>query len=134
MKFLAKILIVLILISSCKKTNQPNLSVAGNWELREVIGGFDGDIKYAAGNGNIIQFSPDMTFKMIYPTPPDPTGKYQIINVFPGTNKYLLHLDFDSASYADITDSLKIEGNLLTLSTPPRCCDIPYATVYAKLP
>lgn len=131
MKILSKILLILVLISSCKKTNPTSLSIAGNWELRESIGGFVGDIKYAAGNGNILQLNTDMTFKMIYPSPPNTTGKYKVINVL--GNRDLLHLDFDSVGYTDITDSVKIEGDKLILTTPPQCCDVPYETIYEKV-
>jgi hypothetical protein len=133
MQILSKILLILVLISSCKKTDPTNLLIAGNWELRESIGGFDGDVKYTAGNGNILQLNSDMTFKMVYPSPPNTTGKYKVINIFPGNNRDLLHLDFDSAGYSDITDSVKIEGDKLILTTPPQCCDIPYETIYEKL-
>ncbi|HSZ86959.1 MAG TPA: hypothetical protein VK787_13080 [Puia sp.] len=59
--------------------------------MRESIGGLVGDIKYAAGNGNILQFNTNMTFKMTYPSPSNVTGKYEVINVFPGNNRNLLH-------------------------------------------
>jgi hypothetical protein len=133
MKILSKILIIFVLISACKKTNPTTLSIAGSWELRESIGGFAGDVKYVAGNGNILQFNSDMTFKMIYTSPPNTTGKYEVKNVFPGSNRNLLHLNFDSAGYSEITDSVKIEGDKLILTTQPQCCDIPYATIYEKL-
>jgi hypothetical protein len=131
MKILSKILIILVLISSCKKTDPTTLSITGNWELRESIGGFAADVKYAPGNGNILQFNSDMTFKMLFPSPPNTTGKYKFINIL--GNRDLLHLNFDSAGYSDVTDSLKIEGDKLILTTPPQCCDVPYENIYQKI-
>jgi hypothetical protein len=92
-----------------------------------------GDEKFAAGNENILQFNTDMTFKMIFPPPPYTAGKYRVVIVFSGSNRNLLRLNLNSTGYADVTDSLKIEGDKLILSTAPQCGDVPYETIYERI-
>ena len=128
-------LFALVSIVSCTKTNtpEPSLSITGRWELRESIGGFAGDLKYVAGNGYILQFNMDLTFKIINPSmPPDVTGKYKLVK-FISDSQSILHFKYDSSYYADETDTAKIENNQLIISSPPQCCDIPYKTIYEKL-
>jgi hypothetical protein len=132
MKIFSIIFIAFILINSCTKSNVENFPITGSWELRESIGGFAGDVKYNPGNGNIFQFNSDMTFKILDSATTIVTGKYQIIKLF-GNDKNLLHLKYDSATYSDVTDSVKIENDKLIFSTQPQCCDIPYATIYERL-
>jgi len=136
MKNLLITVCICIIIFACNKTNSSNpISVSlltGKWELREVIGGLAGDLKYSSGNGNIIQFNSDNTFRLITPSANNVTGKFELIKINSNTTS-LLHLKFDSAGYNDATDSLKIENNLLILTTPPSCCDIPYFASYEKL-
>jgi hypothetical protein len=135
MKIILVFFSALMLLLSCKKSNnrQPSdLPVQGNWELRQSIGGLVGIQNFAPGNGNILELHADKTFKFVYPDSQFTTGKYQVINII-FTNKNLLHLDFDSTSYTDITDSVKISGTQMTLFVPFQCCDIPYSSVYEKI-
>ena len=137
MKNLLIAAIICLIVFACSKTNSSNpitvSNLSGKWELREVIGGLAGDIKYNSGNGNITQFNSDYTFKIInLSTANGLTGKFEIIKINSSTTS-LLHLKFDSTSYNDATDSLKIENNLLILTTPQNCCDIPYFASYEKL-
>ena len=137
MKNLLITICICIIIFACNKTNSSNpisvSTITGKWELREVIGGFAGDLKYAAGNGNITEFNSDYTFKIINTSNSNSvTGKFEIIKINSNTVR-LLYLKYDSVGYLDATDSLKIENNLLILTTPPSCCDIPYFASYEKL-
>lgn len=91
---------ICIIIFACNKTNSSNpisvSAITGKWELREVIGGLAGDIKYSSGNGNITQFNSDNTFRLITPLAPNNiTGKFEIININSSTTN-LLHFKFDS--------------------------------------
>lgn len=65
-----KILWFILAVSSlaaCKKARTPLLSggLIGKWELHERFGGniYPSDTVYARGNGNILQFNADSTYK-----------------------------------------------------------------------
>jgi hypothetical protein len=65
-----KVLLIIVVISSltaCKKTGTPLPSggLFGKWELHERYGGniYPSDTTYAPGNGNILQFNADSTYK-----------------------------------------------------------------------
>ena len=48
----------------CKKSDPISPGLFGKWELRRQTGGIAGiDSSYNSGNGNIIQFNSDSTFK-----------------------------------------------------------------------
>jgi hypothetical protein len=75
-----KILLLIVITSglaACKKgqVEQPS-GLTGKWELRETLGGFK-DSTYAAGNGTILQFNSNNTYKHFTKGIQDDQGTYQ---------------------------------------------------------
>ena len=58
------IIAIVICAWGCKKGNSVSPTLFGKWELRHSYGGLAGfDSVYKAGNGNILQFNSDSTYK-----------------------------------------------------------------------
>jgi len=62
LKYICSLLVIFMLIASCKKEgngNEDRAMILGSWELSKVYGGSEPDDLYAPGNGNILKFTAD---------------------------------------------------------------------------
>src|SRR5215831_15376439 len=104
------------LYSGCKKNNDAFLpALLGNWELREVHGGFTGSVYYSApGNGIIYKFSRYNVYEFGGPGIPSKKGTFKIIKEYVANyDKPLYRIIFDNE---DIQSYLSIENDKLDLS------------------
>jgi hypothetical protein len=127
-------LFALVSIVACTKTNTSvsALSITGQWELRESIGGLAGDLKFSSGNGNIMEFHADSTLKVIEPAKITvATGTYKLSGN--ASSDLIIKINYDSGYQLPIMDSAKIENNKMTFSSQPSCCDMPNTIIYQKI-
>lgn len=115
--------IILIIIAvaifglSCKKGSSVSPTLFGKWELRHSYGGLAGfDSVYKAGNGNILQFSSDSTYKRFEANKLAATGVFHIKRYNNPTENpistYMIF--FDNATYGDAFD---MKGTTFTIGT-----------------
>ncbi len=128
----------LIILAGChKSTERPasgnNSDIIGTWEISVVTGGFNGVEHFAPGNGNTITFDTSGRFLQIsYGLPITFGGSYEIKSTsLP--DKRLLVMRYDTLALPTITDTLVIKDDMLLLSQPPQCCDIPYEWEYRRI-
>jgi hypothetical protein len=114
------LIILAFYLSSCKKNNDNNVTTSnllGKWELERRYGGFirPTDTTYKPGNGNILQFGSDSTFKQYVAGQLINSGTYQVLKgaKTPGNPAGFDRLNFDH----DTTDAslIHIADNLLTI-------------------
>jgi len=122
------LLIVLVLgtFIACKKKGvSPSINVIGKWELARRYGGniLPADTAYKPGNGNILQFNADSSFKQYTNGALTTSGTFHI---------YKNQLYFNTNSYNDQAFSymISISGGLLTFK--PMMPDVG-TTVYDKI-
>ena len=107
------IVVVICCTLSCKKT-QVNVSpgLFGKWEVRHTMGSIVGyDSTFKAGNGRVLQFSQDSTYRSYNKQKLLQTGKFHIRPTdYPTANS--LAILFDNSEYAQVFilkgDSLQI--------------------------
>jgi len=117
-----KLLIILLTcsvycISACKKGSAVSPTLFGKWELRRSYGGFLGhDSVYKAGNGNILQFNSDSTYKRFEAKRLTTTGVFHIRNYYnPGQNAIAsVMILFDNSTYGD---AFSMKGTTMTIGT-----------------
>ncbi|HTK19509.1 MAG TPA: hypothetical protein VL442_08355 [Mucilaginibacter sp.] len=110
-----KLLIILLICSvycftACKKGNSISPNLFGKWELRRTYGGFGGmDSVYKAGNGNILQFNRDSTYKRFEANKLVSQGAFHIKKYSPGYGIF-----FDNTTYGD---AFEMKGTTITIGT-----------------
>jgi hypothetical protein len=98
MKRLLFLLIAAVSLAACKKTAiSPGL--VGKWELRHEMGSIRGfDSTFAAGNGRVLQFNSDSSFRQYNNGKLSSQGKFHIRNSnYPTPNA--LSIFFGESSY-----------------------------------
>jgi hypothetical protein len=98
----------------CKKSEPITPGLFGKWELRKQTGGIAGiDSSYKAGNGDIIQFNSDSTFKHYI------KGKLDLQGIFHyKKNGYVLgqavydELDFNDSGFPN---AVTVNGDKMTI-------------------
>jgi hypothetical protein len=100
-KYLA-ILFVFIVFTSCKKQGTIYPGLMGKWELRHKMGSIIGfDSTYNAGNGRILQFNPDSSYRQYSNGKLLTQGRFHIrITDFPKANSPAVF--FDDSSFGEI--------------------------------
>ena len=122
-----------ILFLSCSKTNNSgNNLITGKWELRESAGGIAGTIKYAAGNGVIVQFDNGNRYQFISSSIVTDSGTYQLSKARnPGD--WMLNRQYTyNGQTQTATDSVRVTNNQLIFIARWACCDMPTLS-YEKL-
>jgi hypothetical protein len=118
------VLFALAIFASCKKHGVSPINIIGKWELAKRYGGNINppDTTYKAGNGNILQFNSDGSYKQITGGTLTASGAFQINGD---------HLFFDPNLHnGHFYDVISISGNMLTIQ--PTMPDIG-TTVYDKI-
>ncbi len=65
MRYFKLLIMAVFLMQACKKEVPVSPGLFGKWEMRRQSGGFAGmDSVYKPGNGRILQFSSDSTFRL----------------------------------------------------------------------
>ena len=111
------IIIIVICSAGCKKGNSVSPTLFGKWELRHSYGGLAGfDSVYKAGNGNILQFNSDSTYKRFESKRLTATGVFHIKRYNNPTENpistYMIF--FDNTTYGDAFD---MKGTTITIGT-----------------
>jgi len=114
------ILLLLLLATcalACKKSEPVQPGLFGKWELRHSYGGLAGfDSVYRAGNGNILQFNSDSTYKRFDPKGLAKTGVFHIKRYTSSTENpvttYMIF--FDNTTYGD---AFYMKGTTITIGT-----------------
>lgn len=118
MKRLVLIIFIASSLMACKKSGTgPSISITGKWELHKTYGGFiqPPDSVYQAGNGNILQFNSDGTYKRYAHGALAAQGTYSIKqNAFKSGSNYYDELFFDNASSGSI---VIVSGAILTIES-----------------
>jgi len=112
------------MILSCKKHGISPVNIIGKWELARRYGGniYPSDTTYKPGNGNILVFNADSTYKKYANDTLTASGPFHINGS---------HLYFDPNLYnSNFADVISTSGNTLTIK--PIMPDIA-TTVYDKI-
>lgn len=117
-----KLLLILLIcsvycISACKKGNSISPNLFGKWELRYSYGGILGyDSVYKAGNGNILQFNSDSTYKRFEANKLVTTGVFHIKHYNSPTGLTISEYEifFDNTTYGD---TFSRKGTTITIGT-----------------
>lgn len=112
------------MILSCKKNGVSPVNITGKWELDRRYGGniYPSDTTYQAGNGNILQFNSDGSYKQYTNGALVASGTFHVS----GNQLYFNQNANDNTFY----DVISISGNMLTIK--PVMPDIA-TTVYDKI-
>jgi hypothetical protein len=113
------------MILSCKKNGvSPTVNIIGKWELARRFGGniYPPDTTYKAGNGNILEFSSDSTFKQYNNGILTLNGTFHM----QGNRLYFI-VPYDDQGLYDV---VTVSGNMLTVK--PIIADIA-TMVYNKV-
>ncbi|MBS1521180.1 MAG: hypothetical protein JST50_09295 [Bacteroidetes bacterium] len=106
------IIAIAICSVSCKKSSPVSPTLFGKWELRHSYGGLAGfDSVYKAGNGNILQFSSDSTYKRFEANKLAATGVFHIKH-YTNPDGYAIY--FDNITYGD---AFSRNGTTMTIGT-----------------
>ena len=102
---------------ACKKGSPVSPTLFGKWELRRSYGGLAGfDSVYKAGNGNILQFNNDSTYKRFEANKLAASGVFHIKHYNNPTENpisaYMIF--FDNTIYGDAFD---MKGTTITIGT-----------------
>jgi len=119
MRSVVLILIVVVICGlSCKKGSSVSSSTLfGKWELRHSYGGLAGfDSVYKAGNGNILQFNGDSTYKRFEANKLVAQGDFHIKHYnHPSENPISEYeIFFDNTTYGD---AFNMKGTTITIGT-----------------
>ena len=116
-----KILLIIIIgcgFIACKKGGTvPSINITGKWELHKTYGGFiqPPDSIYQAGNGNILLFNNDGTYKRYANGAVTLQGTYRVVhNGYKSGSNVYDELVFDNDSSGSIAS---INGSILTISS-----------------
>lgn len=116
MKAFLSVLFIAVCLFGCKKSNVTPPSIAGTWELRNVINGTsNSDSTYNSGNGNVYKFNSDNTYsKYKNDTVLIASGNYKInTNAQKVSNVYYNTITFDGNGSA--SQIIQVANNTLTL-------------------
>ena len=113
-KFCLILILAGLSLASCKKEAKIAPGLFGKWELRSQGGGFTGaSTTYKAGNGNILQFNSESTYKKYNKGELIGQGAFHIGKVAPyGDLSTAIY--FDNSQYGDY---FTINGTHITLGT-----------------
>lgn len=107
------ILVAACAITACKKSNvTPGL--AGRWELHRTSGGWVADSIYTAGNGNILQFYGNNTYKKFTASHLSTQGTFHITGDISNSGSGGAMIYFGSDTYGT---PVMLHGSTLTLGT-----------------
>ena len=125
MKRYVLLVLAVSMILSCKKHGVSPINIVGKWELARRYGGniYPSDTTYKAGNGNILQFNSDSSYKQYTNGTLTVSGTFHI----QGNQLYFILPNANQASFYDV---VSISGNMLTIK--PIMPDIG-TTVYDKI-
>ncbi len=133
-RVLTLIIISAFYLISCKKNNDTiSSNLFGKWELQRRYGGFiwPQDSTYKPGNGNILQFNSDSTYKQYVNGQFNNSGTYHVLkgnkNLMNPAGYDRLYFDHDTA-FASL---IHISDNILTIQ--PLIPDVS-TTQYRKPP
>ncbi|MBS1530888.1 MAG: hypothetical protein JSU01_11305 [Bacteroidetes bacterium] len=140
MKKIVWIILAISGFAACKKDKiAPDANVIGKWELHRRYGGniYPPDTTYQAGNGNILQFNSDSTYKTYSGGMLTDEGTFHILrHAYKMGDTWYDELSFNSTTDYALTynitfpDVVSISGTILTLR--PTMPDIG-TTEYEKL-
>lgn len=108
---------IVVCALACKKGTPVTPGLFGKWELRRSYGGFLGsDSVYKAGNGNILQFNSDSTYKRYEAKKLTSTGVFHIkhYNNPAGNSISEYMMFFDNTTYGD---AFYFKGTTITIGT-----------------
>ncbi|HEY9002207.1 MAG TPA: hypothetical protein VIM89_12700 [Mucilaginibacter sp.] len=115
----AVLIIIAIVICglSCKKGSSVSPTLFGKWELRRSYGGLAGfDSVYKTGNGNILQFNSDSTYKRFEANKLASTGVFHIKHYNNPTENTISEyaIFFDNTTYGE---PFYMKGTTITIGT-----------------
>jgi hypothetical protein len=116
MKKFLLIAIVAVGMVSCKKGTAVSPDLFGKWEVTRVYGGniLPADSVYKPGNGNILQFNSDSTYKRYAQGNVTAQGVYHIRkNGYKFGQNYYDELSFDNGT--DFNSVITLAGDNLTI-------------------
>ena len=122
MKKIIWIILAVCSLAACKKSAvTPSPNITGKWELHRRYGGFivPPDTTYQAGNGNILQFNSDSTYKSYANGTLSQQGVYHILKgAYKQNNHAYDELYFDDNNYRDATFLyvITVVGPVLTIN------------------
>jgi hypothetical protein len=118
MKRLVLMMLVAGSLVACKKNGVTlSANITGKWELHRRYGGFiiPPDTTYQAGNGNILQFNSDGTYKRYANGSVASQGTYRVVpNGYRSGSNVYDELIFDNDTSGSI---VSINGSILTISS-----------------
>lgn len=118
MKSVLLIIIVVVICGlSCKKGSTVSPTLFGKWELHHSYGGLAGfDSVYKAGNGNILQFNSDSTYKRFEANKLAASGVFHIKHYNnPNENSISEYaIFFDNTTYSE---PFYMKGTSITIGT-----------------
>lgn len=117
-----RLLLTLLMAGSlvaCKKSsntpvNTLNSSISGWWELHRTSGGLRPDSIYAAGNGNIYEFSSNNTYKRYQASVLVAQGTFRIVNNLASNENGIIYIYFDNSASGE---PFQYDGQNLTLGS-----------------
>jgi len=117
MRTILLLALVVVCALACKKSAPVTPGLFGKWELRHSYGGLAGfDSVYKAGNGNILQFNSDSTYKRFEAKKLTATGVFHIKRYTSSTENpvttYMIF--FDNTTYGD---AFYMKGTTVTIGT-----------------
>jgi hypothetical protein len=121
-----------LLGAACHKNNDaPANGLVGRWELSTETGGFAGNMTYAPGNGNVLQFNNSGSFTQFYSTGPSRAGMYELARQGAFGKDQILLLNYNGFPPAE-RDSVRVASGQLIFLPETICCDIP-TTTYLRI-
>lgn len=116
MKKILFFICLMAVITGCKENYTPNNSLTGSWELVRQIG-MDYNLTFAAGQGNILQFNTNNTYKVFAKSLVINEGSYRLIKK--GQTPY--NKDFDAIYMGEggIMNAISLKADSLIISTAP---------------
>ena len=113
----AFLLVVVCCLMACEKGSSVSPGLFGKWELRRNYGGLAGfDSVYKAGNGHILQFNSDSTYKRFEANKLVTTGIFHIKHYNnPSENSISEYaIFFDNTTYGE---AFNMNGTTITIGT-----------------
>jgi len=107
MRTILLLVLVVVCALACKKSAPVTPGLFGKWELRHSYGGLAGfDSVYKAGNGNVLQFNSDSTYKRFESKRLAATGVFHIKHYNNPTENSIstYMIFFDNTTYGDAFD------------------------------
>jgi hypothetical protein len=111
------LIVIVICALGCKRGTTVSPTLFGKWEQRRSYGGITGfDSVYKAGNGNILQFNNDSTYKRFVANKLVSSGIFHIKVYNNPTENTLSNLEifFDNTTYGQ---PFNMKGTTITIGT-----------------